>query len=81
LNVLRASDVRQIEVHTTEPLIPDPSPFEEKLLLQNRKDINRQVMIKLLFQFTISIIQAGGELLRSKIRKLINSIWKKEKIA
>jgi hypothetical protein len=22
------SDVRQIEIHTAEPLVPDPSPFE-----------------------------------------------------
>jgi hypothetical protein len=28
LNLHRASDVKQIEVHTAEPLIPDPSPFD-----------------------------------------------------
>jgi hypothetical protein len=28
LNVHRASDVRQIEIHTAEALVPDPSPFE-----------------------------------------------------
>jgi hypothetical protein len=28
LNVHRVSDVRQIETHTDEPLVPDPSPFE-----------------------------------------------------
>jgi hypothetical protein len=28
LNVHRVSDVRQIEVHTAEPLVPDLSPFE-----------------------------------------------------
>jgi hypothetical protein len=27
-SVYRASDVRQIEIHTVEPLVPDPSPFE-----------------------------------------------------
>jgi hypothetical protein len=27
LNVL-LSDVRQIEIHTAEPLVPDPCPFE-----------------------------------------------------
>jgi hypothetical protein len=30
LNVYRFSDVRQIEVHTAEPLVPDPSPFENE---------------------------------------------------
>jgi hypothetical protein len=28
LNVHRVSDVRQMEIHTAEPLVPDPSPFE-----------------------------------------------------
>jgi hypothetical protein len=28
LNVHRVSDVRQIEIHTAELLIPDPSPLE-----------------------------------------------------
>jgi hypothetical protein len=28
LNVHRVSDVKQIEIHTVEPLVPDPSPFE-----------------------------------------------------
>jgi hypothetical protein len=30
LNVHRVSDVKQIEIHTAEPLVPDPSPFEVK---------------------------------------------------
>jgi hypothetical protein len=28
LNVHSVSDFRQTEIHTTEPLVPDPSPFE-----------------------------------------------------
>jgi hypothetical protein len=35
LNMHRVSDIRQIEIHTAELLVPDPSPFELKLLLQN----------------------------------------------
>jgi hypothetical protein len=27
LNVHTVSDVRQIEIHAAEPLVPDPSPF------------------------------------------------------
>jgi hypothetical protein len=27
LNVHRVSNVRQIEIHTAEPLVPDPIPF------------------------------------------------------
>jgi hypothetical protein len=33
-NVHRVSDVREIEINTAEPLVPEPSPFELKLLLQ-----------------------------------------------
>jgi hypothetical protein len=35
LNVHRVSDVRQIEIHTVEPLVPDPTLLRLKLLLQS----------------------------------------------
>jgi hypothetical protein len=31
------SDVRQIEIHTAEPLVPDPSPFEVEIAIINFK--------------------------------------------
>jgi hypothetical protein len=34
-NVHRFSDVRQIEIHTTEPLVRDPSPFEVQISIAN----------------------------------------------
>jgi hypothetical protein len=34
LNVHRVSDVRQIEIHTAEPLVPKPVFLGLKLLLQ-----------------------------------------------
>jgi hypothetical protein len=37
LNVHRASDVRQREIHTAEPLVPDPSPFEIENAIANLK--------------------------------------------
>jgi hypothetical protein len=43
LNVCRVSDVRQIEIHTAEPLLPD---LRLKLTLLSLKGINRQVVIK-----------------------------------
>jgi hypothetical protein len=36
LNVHRVSDVRQIEIHTAEPLVPDPSPFEVEIAIALR---------------------------------------------
>jgi hypothetical protein len=40
------SDVRPIGVHTAEPLVPDPSRLELKLLLQSSKSTNRLIVIK-----------------------------------
>jgi hypothetical protein len=31
LNVHRVSDVRHIEIHTAEPLVPDPGPSEAEI--------------------------------------------------
>jgi hypothetical protein len=31
LDVHRINDIRQIEIHTTEPLVPDPRTFEVKI--------------------------------------------------
>jgi hypothetical protein len=35
--VHRVSDVRQLEIHTAEPLVPDPSPFEVEIAIENLK--------------------------------------------
>jgi hypothetical protein len=37
LNVPNVSDVRQIEVHTTEPLVPGPSGLEVEIAIANFK--------------------------------------------
>jgi hypothetical protein len=46
LNVHRVSDVRQTEVHTAEPLVPDSGPFEVETTIAKLKGINRQVVIE-----------------------------------
>jgi hypothetical protein len=33
LNVHRVSDVRQTEIHTAEPLVPQPSSFETEIAI------------------------------------------------
>jgi hypothetical protein len=37
LNVRRANNVRQIEIYTAEPLVPDPSPFEIEIAIAKLK--------------------------------------------
>jgi hypothetical protein len=44
LNVHRVNDVKEIEVHTSGPLIPEPRPFEFNIAIENMKFINRQVL-------------------------------------
>jgi hypothetical protein len=39
-------DVRQIEVHMAEPLVPGPSRLEVEIAIAKLKSINRQVVIK-----------------------------------
>ncbi|PNF16701.1 hypothetical protein B7P43_G05421 [Cryptotermes secundus] len=75
LNVHSVSDVRQLEIHTAEPLVCNPNPFEVKIAIAKLK------RYKLLCtdQIPEEMIQAGGEMLRSKIHKLITYIWHKEK--
>jgi hypothetical protein len=37
LNVHMVSDVRQIEIHIAEPLVPDPSPFDGEIVIAKFK--------------------------------------------
>jgi hypothetical protein len=71
LNVHRISDFRQIEIYTAEPLVSNPSPFEVDIATAKLKRYKSPGSDQ---------IPAGGEILRSKIHKLINFIWNKEKL-
>jgi hypothetical protein len=74
LNVHGISDVRQIEIYSAEPLVPDPSPCEVELAIAKLKCCTSPGSD----QIPAEMIQVGGEILRSKIHKLINYIWNKE---
>jgi hypothetical protein len=74
LNVHRARDVRQIEIHTAEPLVPAPSPSEIEIDIAKLKKYKSPGSD----QIQAELIQAGGEILRSEIHKPINSIWSME---
>jgi hypothetical protein len=73
--VYNVSDVRQIEVHTAEPLVPGPSHLEVETAiakLKYKSPGSDQILVEL--------SQAGGEILLSVIHKLINSVWNKEEL-
>jgi hypothetical protein len=46
LNVHGDSDVKQTEIHTAEPLVPEPSAFEVEMAIEKLKVKNHQVLIR-----------------------------------
>jgi hypothetical protein len=46
LNVHGVNDVRQTEIHTAEPLVPEPSDSEVERATEKLKRQNHQVLIK-----------------------------------
>jgi hypothetical protein len=76
LNVHNASDVRQIEVHMAEPLVPGPSRLEVEIAIAKFK----KYKLPGSDQIPAELIQTGDEMLLSVIQKLINSIWNKEEL-
>jgi hypothetical protein len=46
LNIHGVNDVRQTEVHTAEPLVPEPSASEVEMATEKLKDTNHQVLIR-----------------------------------
>jgi hypothetical protein len=74
--VHNVSDVRQIEVHTAEPLVTGPSRLEVKIAIAKLKKYKSPSSDEI----TAELIQAAGEILLSAIHKLINSVWNKEEL-
>jgi hypothetical protein len=65
------SDVKQTEIHTAEPLVPEPSSFEVEIAIEKLKRYKSLGIDQILAE----LIQSGGNTLRSEIHKLINCIW------
>jgi hypothetical protein len=68
LNAHGVHDVRQMDIHTAEPLVPEPSLVEVGIAIG---------MLKM-HKSPAELINAGNEILRSKIHKLILFKWNKE---
>ena len=76
MNVHEVKDVRQAEIHTVEPLVPEPSDFEVELAIEKLKN-HKSPGID---QIPAELIKAGGRTIRTEIHKLIISIWNKEEL-
>ena len=69
-------DAGQVEIPTAEPLIPEPSAFEVELAIDKLKSHKSPGIDDI----PAVLIKAGGGTICLEIRKLIASIWKKEKL-
>jgi len=76
LNVHGINDVRQTEIHTAEPLVPEPSSSEFELAIEKLKSHKSTGTD----QIPEALIKAGSKKIRCEIHKLIISIWKKEEL-
>jgi hypothetical protein len=74
LKVHNISDVRQLEVHTAEQLVPGPSRLEVEIAIAKLKKYKSPGIDEI----PAELIQAEGEILLSAIQKLTNSIRSKE---
>ena len=70
LNVHEDNDVRQAEIHTVEPLVPEPSAFEVELAIGKLKNHKSSGID----QIPAELIKAGGRTICCAIHKLIISI-------
>jgi hypothetical protein len=76
LNVHWNNDVKQTEIHSAEPLVPEPSAFEVEMAIGKLKRYKSPGMN----QIPAELIKAGGSKISSEIHKLIISILNKEEL-
>jgi len=76
LNVHEVNDVRQTEIHTEEPLVPERSASEFELAIEKIKN-HKSPGID---QIPAELIKAGGRTIRFEIQKFIISICNKEEL-
>jgi hypothetical protein len=69
-----AGGVRQTEMHTAEPFVPEPSATKFEVAIGKPKKYRSPAVD----QVPAELIQAGEETLHSEIHKLIKLIWNKE---
>jgi hypothetical protein len=76
LNAPGVNDVRQTEIHTAGPLVPELRDSEVEMVIEKLKR-HKSPGID---QIPAELIKAGGRKIRSEIHKLINFIWNKEEL-
>jgi hypothetical protein len=77
LNVQWGNDVRQTEIHTAEPLVPEPTAFEVEVATKHTHTHKSPDTD----QTPAELIKATGRTIYYEIHKLIIFIWNKEKLS
>jgi hypothetical protein len=76
LNVHGVHDVRQMNVHTAEPLVPEPGLVGLEIAIGNLKSYKSPGTD----QIPAELTKAGGEILFSEVHELICSLWNNENL-
>jgi hypothetical protein len=76
LNGRGIHDVRQMDIQTAEPLVPDPSLVEVGIAIGTLKSYKSPGTD----QIPAELIKAGAETLYSEVHRLICCIWNKEEL-
>jgi len=76
LNVHGVNDVRQTEIHTTEPLLPEPSTSDVELAIEKLKSQKSPGIDRV----PAELIKERGRIIRYEIHKHIIAILKKEEL-
>jgi hypothetical protein len=70
------SDVRKINMHIVDSLVTDHKHFEPEIAITKLKKYQSAISD----QNLVDIIQAGGEILRSGIHELMNSVCNEDEL-
>jgi hypothetical protein len=65
-----------MDIHTAEPLVPDPSLVEVEIAIEKLKSYKSQCTD----QIPAELMKAGGQRLCSEIHKIICSVWNKDEL-
>jgi len=74
LNVHGVNDVRQVEIHTAEPHVPEPCAFEVELAIEKLKSLKSPGIDQIPAEF----ITAGCRTIRCEIHKLFLFLFRKK---
>jgi hypothetical protein len=76
LNIHGVHDIRQMDIHMAEPIVPEPSLVEVEIAIGKLKSYKSPGSDQILAE----LIKAGRETLYSEIHQLTYSVWNKEEL-